>query len=182
MDFLNDLGKLFSHAAKNMTGRTRDEAADENVVSELRAAQDELNRQFAELGKAYFESLEDSSIEISAELIDSVRATLGHIQQLLTHQARTRQIRCANCGAVQSEDANFCSKCGKRMTETLPTPADLEGDYCARCGAMRHGSVKYCEVCGHAFYENDTLPVSAKDIPKAALEPLEEPEHSNWND
>ena len=185
MDFFNDLGKLFSHAAKSVTGRVREEAADSRADAELRTAQDELDRHFAELGRAYFESLEDPSAAVPEELIERVRGTLGRIQQMLTRQTRAQQVRCPGCGSLQQEGANFCSNCGKRMPDPQPVASDPGDDreYCAKCGAMRHGAADYCEVCGHAFDGGENLPVPAaiKQL-KSNSEPLEEPEEYNLQD
>lgn len=179
MDFFNELGKKFTQAARSVQERTRESAESTRLASDLRSAQADLERQLAELGRAYYESTVAGTGEVPAGLIDQVRRTMDLIDTLSAQRERSRQqVRCPGCGAVQAEDARFCSSCGRPMPEKDPDPdedpADCEAEYCAECGAMRHGRAKYCAVCGHAFLTGDSLP--APKPPEPAAQPLEESE------
>lgn len=179
MDFFNDLGKKFSRAARSMQAFTRDGAENNRLSADLRSVRDELEQHYAELGRAYYDSLGSPEAEIPAELIDRIRAMLERIDELTAQ--RDRRVRCPGCGAVQSPEARFCSNCGRRMPEDAPEPvAGDDPDYCPGCGAMKKDGEAYCAVCGRSFAKETSALPSADRPPKPEAprpEPLEEPEH-----
>lgn len=181
MDFLNDLGKKFTKAASRVQAFTRDGVESTRLNADLRDARSELETHYAELGKAYYESLGTADGEIPAALIDRIRACLEHIEELTAQ--RDRRVRCPGCGSVQDAEARYCSNCGKRMPEDLPLPAaepeEDDAEYCPECGAMRREGDDYCAVCSHSFVR-EAAALSAAPTPKPAADrpaPLEEPEH-----
>lgn len=186
MDFFNDLGKKFTKAARSVQEFTREGVENTKLTADLRSARSELDRRYADLGRAYYESLADGTGEVPEELISRVRAELETIESLLSQKERARQqVRCPGCGAMQSADARYCSSCGRRMPEDTPgvpeTTEDGEAEYCAECGAMRHGHAKYCAVCGYAFdAPSEEPPAVVPAKAEAPAEPCEEPaEHVN---
>ena len=120
MDFLNDLGKKFTKAARSVQALTRESTEDSRLNAGLRAARSELEQRYTELGKAYYESLESDGGEIPAALIDRIRDALNRIEELTAR--RDRRVRCPGCGSVQDASARYCSNCGKRMPEEAPDP------------------------------------------------------------
>ena len=187
MDFFNEIGKKFTKAARSVQDLTREGVENTKLAADLRSARSELERRFADLGRAYYETLSDGG-EVPAELISRVRTTMEGIEALLAQKERARaQVRCPDCGAMQPEDARFCSSCGRRMPEPCPAPVDDEPSaggepqYCAECGAMREGNAKYCAVCGFAFDDADVpAPAPRPESVAAPAEPAEEPdEHLN---
>lgn len=182
MEFFNDLGKKFSHAARTVQERTREGVESTRLSADLRAARGELERQFAELGRAYYESVTGET-PVPDELVARVRATLEQIEALTAQRERARQqTRCPSCGAVQSGEARFCSNCGRPMPEKAPDPAEEpaasdELQYCEQCGAMRQGKSRFCVVCGFSFEPEDAQPaLQPAEEPAPESEPLEEPE------
>ena len=124
MDFFNGLGKKFTKAARSVQELTREGVENTRLAADLRSARSELDRQFADLGRAYYESL-SAGDEVPEELVSRVRVTMEGIEALLAQKERARaQVRCPDCGAMQSEDARFCSSCGRRMPEPGPEPED----------------------------------------------------------
>lgn len=185
MDFFNEIGKKFTKAARSVQDLTREGVENTRLAADLRSARSELERRFADLGRAYYETLSDGG-EVPAELVSRVRATMEGIEALLAQKERARaQVRCPDCGAMQPEDARFCSSCGRRMPEPGPEPADEPpasedgAEYCAECGAMREGNAKYCAVCGFSFDDADA-PAPRPETGEVPAEPAEEPdEHLN---
>lgn len=186
MDFFNGLGKKFTEAARSVQELTRESVESSRLTADLRSARSELDRQYAELGRAYYESLSDGS-EVPGALISRVRATLEEIDGLMAQKERSRtQVRCPGCGAMQSGGARFCSACGRRMPEPDPVAeqepsAECDAEYCAECGAMRQNGAKYCDVCGFAFDDAGIpAPAPRPESSPAPAEPAEEPdEHLN---
>lgn len=179
MDFFNDLGRKFTQAARSVQAFTRDGVENSRLSSDLRSAQSELEQRYAELGKAYYESLGSPDAEVPLALIDRVRAALARVDELTLQ--RDRRVRCPGCGAVQPPEARFCSNCGKRMPEDAPAldePAPDDAEYCPECGAMRRDDDAYCAVCGRSFApEADPPAAPSRPVPPISRpEPLEEPE------
>lgn len=178
MDFFNDLGRKFTQAARSVQALTRDGAEGSRLSSDLKSAQAELEQRYAELGRAYYESLGSPDAEIPGALIDRVRASLSRIDELTVQ--RDRRVRCPSCGFVLPPEARFCSNCGKRMPEDAPIPAEADSDaeYCPECGAMRRDGDAYCAVCGRSFAPEAEPPaIPLPPMPAAPRPaPLEEPE------
>ena len=185
MDFLNDLGKKFTQAARSVQAFTRESTESTRLSSALRDAREELDSLYAELGRACYEQRVRPESEISDELYDRVTAALERLDELSAR--KDRKARCPGCGAVQALDARFCSNCGRRMPEDAPTPVtetdDTDGQYCPECGAMRKDDAGFCAVCGHSFAEVPAPEAPAPEAPDAPdptrPEPLEEPDASD---
>lgn len=153
MEFFNGLGRKFTNAARSVQELTRDTVEGSRISADIRAAKGELDRHYAELGRAYYASL-GGKTEVPGELIRAVRISLERIDELTVQQDRLRQqVRCPGCGAAQAEDAKFCSNCGRPMPEPAPEIPEptADAEYCVRCGAMRHEDARFCDVCGEAF-------------------------------
>jgi len=183
MDFLGDLGRKFSHAARTVTERTRESVESTKLSVDLRAARGELESRLAELGRAYYDSVTVEGCAVPEALLMRVRESMAQVEALEGQRDRAnRQSRCPACGSVQGAEAKFCSNCGKPMPEAVPAaqePAD-EAEYCEDCGAMRQGESKYCAVCGAAFVrEEEKLPAKVEKIAAAKTDAPEEPEYSD---
>lgn len=142
MDFWNELGKKIA----SRTDRSRDDGGD----GKLREAREALERQMAELGRAYYESVDGTSQAVPAAQLDAVREALERVARLSARR-EPRRVRCPACGAVQPDGARFCANCGKRMPEPPPQlheDATPDAAYCPACGAMRLGEERYCALCG----------------------------------
>lgn len=181
MDFFNGLGRKFTNVARTVQEITRDSVENNRLSSDMKSAEEELDRRCAVLGRAYFETLENPDAKIPASVIDAVRDAMNRVAALTAQRDRlNRRTRCPACGAVQAEDANFCSNCGRAMPEAVqeaPAP-DAEAEYCERCGAMRGGEARFCEVCGGAFDPEDRIPELPDTVRKVSMPPAEEPDYA----
>ena len=181
MDFFGDLGRKFSHAARSVTERTKEGVENTKLAVDLRAARSELEERYAELGRAYYDSIEMEKHEVPGELIRRVRESIALVENLTAQRDRaSRQSRCPSCGSAQAQGANFCSNCGRPMPDDSPLmteTADDDAEYCEACGAMRQGESKFCAVCGEAFCSEDIQPPApVQPTREPAPETLEEPE------
>jgi membrane protease subunit (stomatin/prohibitin family) len=59
------------------------------------------------------------------------------------------QVRCGNCGTLNSENAKFCSSCGQTLAPA-PAPAGALVA-CPKCGTQNSATAKFCSNCGTAF-------------------------------
>lgn len=182
MDFFNDLGKKFSQAARTVQVRTRESVESTKLAVDIRAARAELHDRYAELGRAYYESISGGAAGVDEALIRSVRESIAQIESLNQQRDRVnRQTRCPACGSVQSEEARFCANCGRAMPEKGPelSAAPVEEEqYCDQCGAMRGNQARFCEVCGSAFDQEDNPP-ALQAAPIVEVPSPEEPADTN---
>lgn len=173
MDFLGDLGRKFSHAARSVTERTRENA-------DLRAARSDLETRLADLGRAYYDSMTIEGCGVPEILLMRVREGIALVEALSgRREGAARQSRCSACGAVQGAEARFCSSCGRPMPDSSPVVEESVNDaeYCRSCGAMRGGESRFCEFCGAAFVrETETLPAPVLRDVSEKPEPPEEPD------
>jgi membrane protease subunit (stomatin/prohibitin family) len=59
------------------------------------------------------------------------------------------QVRCGNCGTLNSENAKFCSSCGQTLA-AAPAPAGAVVT-CASCGTRNAATAKFCSNCGQSL-------------------------------
>ena len=181
MDFFGDLGRKFSHAARSMTERTKESVESTKLAVDLRAARSDLEEHYAKLGRAYYDSVTIEKCEVPAELVQQVREAIALVETLTAQRDRaSRQNRCPSCGSAQSQEANYCSNCGRPMPESAPAMVEAavdDAEYCDACGAMRQGESKFCAVCGEAFIkEGENPPAVIRTEKTTAQDSLEEPE------
>jgi membrane protease subunit (stomatin/prohibitin family) len=59
------------------------------------------------------------------------------------------QVRCANCHALNAENAKFCSSCGQALS-AAPAPAGATMA-CPKCGTQNAANAKFCTNCGQTL-------------------------------
>lgn len=177
MDFFNDLGKKFSHAARSVQERSRESAEVTRLNASLSAARSELDSRLTELGRAYYEHVANAGAEVDESLICAVRECVARIETLSAQRDRARTLtRCLSCGCILPEEAHYCSNCGRPLPEPSPLTNEPVADaqYCVRCGAMREGETRFCPVCGCSFIPEDDPPALETTAP-APMPAPEEP-------
>jgi membrane protease subunit (stomatin/prohibitin family) len=65
------------------------------------------------------------------------------------------QVRCGNCGTLNSESAKFCSSCGQALA-AAPAPAGAVVS-CANCGTRNAATAKFCSNCGQSLQAPTTV-------------------------
>lgn len=181
MEFFNDLGKKFSHAARSVQERTREGVESTKLTVDIRAARAELDNRLAALGRAYYEHVVNAGPEVDESMIRAVRESTARIESLSAQRDRVRQLtRCPACGSAQPEDSRFCANCGRPMPEKPPVVAEstVDTQYCEQCGAMREGNARFCAVCGSSFFPEDNPP-ALDSAPTAPMPAPEEPADTN---
>ncbi|MDQ6773338.1 MAG: SPFH domain-containing protein [Candidatus Dormibacteraeota bacterium] len=61
------------------------------------------------------------------------------------------QVRCPNCGTLNSETAKFCASCGTSLAPAPAPAAAAAGVTCANCGTLNLAGAKFCANCGTAL-------------------------------
>lgn len=176
MEFFNGLGKKLVQKTRSSSAKGREETEQGQQTTDLQNARENLEHALDRLSRAY----DQSAIP---DLIRRVREAQELVDALKAQQERAAEmIRCPNCGTMQTQNARYCSNCGRPMpekgledTEEGPN-ADLE--YCPDCGALRQDDAKYCAICGKAFGAAEKTPQVEYNLARRFdFEMLEEPEY-----
>ena len=121
MDFLSGFSKRFSSAARSVSEKNRESAEQARISDELREATAELERLFADYGRAcYVLRLGEGDRAAADDLVVRIRAAHARVDALSARRDDWRApVKCAACGALMPRGARFCSNCGKRVENTL---------------------------------------------------------------
>lgn len=118
MDFFDKLGESLTAAGKDVSQKAKDMSEIAKLKLDIKSKEDYVEKQFVELGKAYFEKHKEEEgieeaeqfflIKEAQEAIDRMRAEVLRIQGAE---------ECAQCGSRMPENATFCSSCGAKLND-----------------------------------------------------------------
>ena len=117
IDELLNKAKAVANAAGKKTGEMVEVSKLKLQVVQLNSDVEKVFKRIGELTYSHFRNNTDTNREIEdamAEIdkmyqeIESLNIKINSAQQM---------IKCANCGAANSVDAMFCSRCGKSLNE-----------------------------------------------------------------
>ena len=57
---------------------------------------------------------------------------------------------CSKCGTIPIEGAEFCNKCGMKLTKETPVI------FCHKCGAKAIDEAEFCNKCGTKLIIDET--------------------------
>lgn len=97
MEFFDKLSETIVSAGKDVGQKAKDVSGIAKLKMDIRSKEDFVEKQYAELGKAYYEKHKD---EESAEVFKLQGA-----------------VECPKCGAKMPQGAAFCSSCGTKMDD-----------------------------------------------------------------
>lgn len=118
MGFLDDLTESLTNAGKDVTQKAKDVSELARLKLDIKSKEDYVQKQYAQLGRAYFEKhREEEDIE-EAEQFFLVKEALEEISRLKEEVLRLQgACECPRCGARMPEAAVFCSSCGAKMDD-----------------------------------------------------------------
>ncbi len=80
----------------------------------------EISKKYEALGRLVYESRVDSTDaeDMIAECIDNINITYRRLDEVNEKIATAlKRRRCSSCGSINANDALYCNRCGKRMSE-----------------------------------------------------------------
>ena len=114
MTFLTKLGETISATGKDVSQKAKDLTGIAKLNLDVRAKEEFVERQYAEIGKQYYELHKDDE-EPFYEEITLIKDSLKEIEQFKSEIADLKgKKKCPACGAVVEQDAAFCNKCGAK--------------------------------------------------------------------
>ncbi|MBD2847836.1 zinc ribbon domain-containing protein [Paenibacillus sp. IB182496] len=126
----------------------------QKLKSQASGKEKEMERVYARIGKAVYESHKAGDISASeAEVMDycaELEEMETEIERLEFRIKTLKAVKTCDCGKVVAADVKFCPDCGKRFSDE-PRQADTTGDIrviCSSCETENDMNAKYCISCG----------------------------------
>lgn len=125
MPLFQDFGKHFIDAAKVVSKRTAEATEVVRLNARQSALQDEIERMFNQVGKAYYAMRgAGGECEAANALCAKAEALTAELESVKAELDRLRNLRrCPSCAEVQASSAVFCANCGTKMPVPEPEPA-----------------------------------------------------------
>ena len=118
MDFLDNAIIKAKEAIDVVSKKTEEIVTVEKQKFDINSLKSKLQKDFAKLGKCYYEKCAKAD-ELDSEekaLVEAIKTKLEAIEKLEADIANTKGKRfCPACGSAVDEKANFCNKCGARL-------------------------------------------------------------------
>jgi len=119
--------------------------------------EEELNRLYHTVGKAYYEEHRNDpdAIEWSTiQRISAVHEEIAGYRDALRRQERAEI--CPNCGHNLLHGSAFCAYCGYQLNvQSINYQQESVPVICTYCGAGNDAQSRFCSVCGHSFYTGE---------------------------
>ena len=112
-------GSLFA-AGRDVSQKAKEVSEVAKLKMDIHTKEDFIEKQFASLGRAYYEANKENVSEADAEQFAVIKEAFEEIermkQQVLDIQG---VVQCPNCGKKVPADNSFCSDCGTKLEEVV---------------------------------------------------------------
>ena len=120
MDFFDKLGESLVSAGKDVSQKAKDVSEIAKLKIDIKAKEDYVDRQYRELGAAYYEKHRNEEECEEAEQFFLISVALDEIERMKAEVLRIQGAAiCPNCGLKMPEGAAFCSSCGAKMNDGI---------------------------------------------------------------
>lgn len=111
----NKVKESILSAGKEVESFAKDASAIAKIKYDIRTKEDFLEKQYALLGKAFYNAHKDEEVEESVYFgpIEEAEEALENLKADLLAAQGAKE--CPNCGAKQAEKHDFCSSCGTSL-------------------------------------------------------------------
>lgn len=115
MEFFDKLGETLVTAGRDVSKKAKDLSGTAKLNLDIKAKEDFLQKQYAEVGRLYYEAHKDDA-EPVYEQFESIREAEESIEQMKKDLLDIKGAKkCPKCGAQMPEEAVFCSSCGEKL-------------------------------------------------------------------
>ena len=127
MSFFNEMKESLVSAGKDVSQKAKEVSGIAKLKLDVKSKEDYVEKQYAELGRIYFEQHKDE--EEPAEAVKVIKEALAEIERMKTEILNLQgAAECPNCGARMPQGATFCSNCGTKMEEPEHFTGDVVDD------------------------------------------------------
>ncbi len=127
MEFFDKLSETIVSAGKDVGQKAKDVSEIAKLKMDIKSKEDFVEKQYAELGKAYYEKHKDDETEETGENGEKtpeqehfflISEALGEIERMRAEVLKIQgAAECPKCGAKMPQGAAFCSNCGTKMDD-----------------------------------------------------------------
>ena len=114
---LNKVKESLVNAGKEVENMAKDASAIAKIKIDIHNKEVFLEKQFALLGKAFYEAHKDEDIEEQVYFTSIKEAEVELAQLNADLLAVQGAVECPTCGSKQSQDNSFCADCGGALKE-----------------------------------------------------------------
>jgi len=114
---LNKVKESLVNAGKEVESMAKDASAIAKIKIDIHNKEVFLEKQYALLGKAFYEAHKDEDIEEQVYFTSIKEAEVELAQLNADLMAAQGSVECPSCGSKQPEDNAFCSDCGGALKE-----------------------------------------------------------------
>ena len=126
MEFFDKLSETIVSAGKDVGQKAKDVSEIAKLKMDIRSKEDFVEKQYAELGKAYYEKHKDEENAETEEKTPEqehfflITEALGEIERMRAEVFKLQgATECPKCGAKMPQGAAFCSNCGTKMGDIV---------------------------------------------------------------
>lgn len=123
---LNSIKNTIVNAGKEVESRAKDVSNVAKIKMDIRNKESFLEKQYALLGKKFYEAHKEEEVEESVYFpsIKEAEEQIAHLKaDLLAAQGA---VECPVCGGKATQDAAFCPKCGASLTQDVESTQTVE--------------------------------------------------------
>ena len=109
-------GEKLVTAGKDVTQKAKDLSGTAKLNLDIKAKEDFIEKQYAQIGKLYYEDHKDEADGAYGQQMQAIAeafASIDHMKEEVLKIKGARQ--CPQCGATVPEDTEFCGKCGAKL-------------------------------------------------------------------
>ena len=127
MEFFDKLSETIVSAGKDVGQKAKDVSEIAKLKMDIRSKEDFVEKQYAELGKAYYEKHKEDETEETGENGEKtpeqehfflISEALSEIERMRAEVFKLQgAAECPKCGAKMPQGAAFCSNCGTKMDD-----------------------------------------------------------------
>lgn len=118
MDFFDKLGETIVSAGKDVGQKAKDVSEIAKLKLDIKSKEDFVEKQYAALGKVYYEKHKDEEGCEEAEQFFLIGEALEEIGRMKAEVLKIRgAAECPKCGTKMPEGATFCSTCGTKLDD-----------------------------------------------------------------
>lgn len=124
MDLFGKIGETIVNAGKDATQKAKDLSGVAKLNLDIRSKEDFIEKQYAELGKIYYQAHAGETDVDGAEHFELIKEALDAIDKMRIEIQELKGTKiCPKCGAEVSDGAEYCSACGEKIPEVVDTDA-----------------------------------------------------------
>ena len=153
MSFFDDVGKKIAQTGQGVASKTQNLAESVKLNGMIGDEEKSINNAFLQIGKAYYETYQDSPDELFAQAIAGINESRAKIASYTEQLKKLKGfVNCDKCGAEVPQSSIFCGACGAATSTVAPTSTVTAASLCPKCNAVAAAGARFCHGCGYDYH------------------------------